>query len=333
MHKKTLATITSVGAYLPDTIFSNNDIGKIVETDDEWIVSRTGIRERRIQTDVNMATSDMIVPAILEICKKRTLNIEDIECIIVATITPDYKLPATANIVCDKLGAINAWGFDIHSACCGFLHALAVGASFIENGKYKNVIVAGADKMSSIINKEDRNTVIIFGDGAGAVLLQPANEDIGIIDILFKSEGTGKDYLQIKAGGSLNKITSESIIANEHFVKQDGRYIFKAAVKNMSGISKELMLKNSLNVKDIDWFVPHQANLRIIESVAKELQMPMEKVKINIEKYGNTTAGTIPICLWEMEKTLRKNDLLLLTAFGAGFSWGAILVKWGYDSN
>lgn len=330
MPTKINTSITSVGAYLPSYVFSNDEIEKIVDTNDDWILTRTGIKERRIQVEANNATSDMIVEAIKIILDKKEINADEIDCIIVATITPDYKLPATANIVCEKLGATNAWGFDVHSACSGFIHALSVGSGYIQSGKYKKVIIVGADKMSSIINQNDRNTVVIFGDGAGAVLLEPTFEDVGIQDFMFRSEGTGKDYLQIKAGGSLNKLTPENVLANEHYVKQDGKHIFKAAVKNMSSISKDIMEKNNVTVEDIDYFVPHQANLRIIEAVAKQLEMPMDKVKINIEKYGNTTAGTIPICLWELESQCKKNDTLLLTAFGAGFSWGSVLLKWAY---
>jgi 3-oxoacyl-[acyl-carrier-protein] synthase-3 len=325
------AIISAVGAYVPEKVFSNQEIEQLVATNDEWIVARTGIKERRILDEKDKATSDMIVPAILEICRKKNLDPQEIECVIVATITPDYKLPATANIVCEKIGAVNAWGFDINSACSGFIHALNIGASLIENGRHTKVIVVGADKMSSIINKNDRNTVVLFGDGAGAVLLEASDEPIGVMDSLFKSEGAGKEFLHIKSGGALNGLTVESVMANEHLVSQDGKNIFKAAVRNMSGISKELMKRNELEVGDIDWFVPHQANLRIIEAVAKEMDMPMERIKINIEKYGNTTAGTIPICLWELEQKLKKNDSVLLTAFGAGFSWGAVWLKWAYD--
>ncbi|MFV0345817.1 MAG: beta-ketoacyl-ACP synthase III [Bacteroidales bacterium] len=323
-------SITSVGAYLPPHIFTNKELEKLVDTSDEWILVRTGIKERRIQIEEDLATSDMIVEAVNEILEKKNLRADEIDCMIVATVTPDYKLPATANIVCEKLGAVNAWGFDINSACSGFIHALSVGHGYIQTGKYKKVIVVGADKMSSIINPKDRNTVIIFGDGAGAALLEPTYENVGIKDFAFKSEGEGLEHLLIKAGGSLNKLSPESLLAGEHYLKQEGQPIFKAAVKSMSSISKELMEQNNLTIDDIDYFVPHQANIRIIDAVAKELHMPMSKVKVNIEKYGNTTAGTIPLCLWELEQQCKKGDLLLLTAFGAGFSWGSVLLKWGY---
>lgn len=333
MIKKISAVITAMGGYVPEGILSNADLEKLVETNNEWIVSRTGIKERRILRGENQATSDMIVPAILEICAKRNLQPSEIECIIVATITPDMQMPSTASIVCDKIHATNAWGFDVNSACCGFIYALSIGASLIESHRYKNVIVVGADKMSSIINEKDRDTCILFGDGAGAALLEPSMESLGIRDSIFKGDGRGRNSLTVRDGGSLNRITVDSIKLNQHYVYQDGKTVFKAAVTSMSSVSKELMLRNDLQIKDVDWLVPHQANIRIIDAVAKEINMPKEKIKINLERFGNTTAATIPLCLWEMEKTLKKNDSIVLTAFGAGFSWGATWLKWGYTSN
>jgi 3-oxoacyl-[acyl-carrier-protein] synthase-3 len=333
MIKKISAVITAMGGYVPDGILSNADLEKMVDTNDEWIVARTGIKERRILLGEDQATSDMVVPAVLEICSKRNLKPEEIECIIVATITPDMQMPATASIVGDKIGATNAWAFDVNSACCGFIYALSIGASLIEGGRYKNVVVVGADKMSSIINEKDRNTCILFGDGAGAALLEASEEALGVMDSIFKSDGKGRNALTVRGGGSLNRITEESIKLNQHYVYQDGKTVFKAAVNGMSSVSKELMKKNDLEIKYIDWLVPHQANLRIIDAVAKEINMPKQKIKVNLQRYGNTTAATIPLCLWEMEKTLKKNDSLVLTAFGAGFSWGATWLRWGYDSN
>lgn len=330
MTSKINTSITAVGKYLPPHILSNSEIEKRVNSNDEWITVRTGIKERRILADKNKATSDMAIEAIKEILAKKEISADDIDCIIVATITPDYRIPATANIVCDKLGARNAWGFDVNSACSGFMHALSIGDGYIKNGRCKKVIVVGADKMSSIVNPNDRNTVVIFGDGAGAVLLEPTTENVGIQDFVFKSEGKGAAYLQIKAGGSRHSVVDEKIVAEDHYLQQEGRAIFKSAVTNMCLISKEILSRNNLSVESIDHFVPHQANLRIIESVARQLGMPMNKVLVNIEKYGNTTAATIPLCLWDLEKKCQKEDLVLLTAFGAGFSWGSILLKWAY---
>jgi 3-oxoacyl-[acyl-carrier-protein] synthase-3 len=324
------AAITCVGGYVPETKLTNFDLEKMVETNDEWIRTRTGISERRILREPGKASSDMAVKAIEEILRKKNLDPLDIDCIICATVTPDMIFPATANIIGDKLGAKNAFGFDLGAACSGFLFALNTGAAFVESGKYKKVIVVGVDKMSSIIDYTDRATCIIFGDGAGAVLLEPNNEGNGVMDAILKSDGSGREYLHIKAGGSLKPASVESVMAKEHYAFQDGQPVFKFAVKGMADVSAELLEKNNLTGDDIAWLVPHQANLRIIDATANRAGIPKEKVMINIHKYGNTTAATIPLCLWEWESQLKKGDNLILAAFGGGFTWGAAWVKWAY---
>ncbi len=324
------AAITCVGGYVPETKLTNFDLEKMVDTNDEWIRTRTGISERRILREPGKASSDMAVKAIEEILRKKNLDPLDIDCIICATVTPDMIFPATANIIGDKLGAKNAFGFDLGAACSGFLFALNTGAAFVETGKYKKVIVVGVDKMSSIIDYTDRATCIIFGDGAGAVLLEPNNEGNGLMDAILKSDGSGREYLHIKAGGSLKPASVESVMAKEHYAFQDGQPVFKFAVKGMADVSAELLEKNNLTGDDIAWLVPHQANLRIIDATANRAGIPKEKVMINIHKYGNTTAATIPLCLWEWESQLKKGDNLVLAAFGGGFTWGAAWVKWAY---
>jgi 3-oxoacyl-[acyl-carrier-protein] synthase-3 len=324
------AAITCVGGYVPETKLTNFDLEKMVDTNDEWIRTRTGISERRILREPGKASSDMAVKAIEEILRKKKLDPLEIDCIICATVTPDMIFPATANIIGDKLGAKNAFGFDLGAACSGFLFALNTGAAFVETGKYKKVIVVGVDKMSSIIDYTDRATCIIFGDGAGAVLLEPNQEGNGIMDAILKSDGSGREYLHIKAGGSLKPASVESVMAKEHYAFQDGQPVFKFAVKGMADVSAELLEKNNLTGDDIAWLVPHQANLRIIDATANRAGIPKEKVMINIHKYGNTTAATIPLCLWEWESQLKKGDNLILAAFGGGFTWGAAWVKWAY---
>jgi 3-oxoacyl-[acyl-carrier-protein] synthase-3 len=324
------AAITSVGGYVPETKLTNFDLEKMVDTNDEWIRTRTGISERRILREPGKASSDMAVKAIEEILRKKNLDPLEIDCIICATVTPDMIFPATANIIGDKLGAKNAFGFDLGAACSGFLFALNTGAAFVETGKYKKVIIVGVDKMSSIIDYTDRATCIIFGDGAGAVLLEPSTEGNGVMDAILKSDGSGREYLHIKAGGSLKPASVESVMAREHYAFQDGQPVFKFAVKGMADVSAELLEKNNLTGDDIAWLVPHQANLRIIDATANRAGIPKEKVMINIHKYGNTTAATIPLCLWEWESQLKKGDNLILAAFGGGFTWGAAWVKWAY---
>ena len=328
MNQKLTAVISAVSGWVPEDVLTNFDLEKIVDTNDEWIRTRTGIKERRILKGEGLATSDMAAPAVIELCKKRGINPDQIDCLIVATVTPDMVFPATANIVCNKIGATNAFGFDISAACSGFLFALTTGASFIESRRYKKVVVVGADKMSAIVDYTDRNTCVLFGDAAGAVLLEPNEEGYGILDSILKSDGSGRNYLHMKAGGSLRPASMETVANKEHFTFQEGQTVFKFAVKGMADVSAELLAKNNLTGEDIAWLVPHQANLRIIDATANRMGLSKEKVMINIERYGNTTAATIPLCLWEWEKQLKKGDNIVLAAFGGGFTWGATLVKW-----
>lgn len=325
------AAITAVGGYVPERVVTNKDLEKLVDTSDEWIQSRTGIKERRIMED-GTATSDICVEAIKQLLVKRNITAEEIDLIIVATVTPDLVFPATGNIVSDKIGAINAWSFDISAACSGFLYALETGSKFIECGKHKKVIVCGADKMSSIVNYEDRNTCIIFGDGGGAVLLEPTEDDsLGIMDSILKSDGSGREFLHQKAGGSLKPASYETIDAREHAVFQEGKTVFKFAVTNMADVSREIMDRNNLSGEDVDYLCAHQANLRIIDATAKRMELDDDKVLINIQKYGNTTAGTIPLLFSDFEKRFKKGDNIVLAAFGGGFTWGATYLKWAYN--
>ena len=329
--QKITAAITAVGGYVPDYKLTNKELETMVDTNDEWIKSRTGIEERRILKGEGLGSSDMAVPAVLELCKKRGIDPAEIDCIICATVTPDMVFPATANIIGDKIGAVNAFGFDIGAACSGFLFALTTGASFIESGRYKKVVVVGVDKMSSIIDYSDRTTCIIFGDGAGAVLLEANEEGNGVLDSILRSDGSGSKYLHMKAGGSVKPATMETVLAKEHYAYQEGQAVFKFAVKGMADVSFELMQRNNLTADDIAWLVPHQANLRIIDATASRMSLPKEKVMINIQKYGNTTAGTLPLCLWDWESQLKKGDNIILAAFGGGFTWGATWLKCAYN--
>jgi 3-oxoacyl-[acyl-carrier-protein] synthase-3 len=330
MNKKITAAITAVGGFVPEDKLTNADLEKMVDTNDEWIRTRTGIEERRILKGVGKATSDLVVPAVKQLCEKRGISPEEIDCLIVGTVTPDMVFPATANIACDKLGAINAWSFDVGAACSGFLYTLTLGATLIESGRYKKVVVCGADKMSAIIDYNDRATCIIFGDGAGAVLLEPNEEGFGVLDSILRSDGSGCQYLHMKAGGSKKPASIETVMAKEHYVYQDGQPVFKFAVKGMADVSAELLERNKLTGDDIAWLVPHQANKRIIDATATRMGLSPDKVMLNIQRYGNTTAGTLPLCLWDWEKQLKKGDNLVLSAFGGGFTWGATLVKWAY---
>ncbi|MBD0295364.1 MAG: ketoacyl-ACP synthase III, partial [Flavisolibacter sp.] len=322
--------ITAVGGYAPEDKLTNADLEKMVETNDEWIRTRTGIEERRILKGEGLATSDLAVPAVRQICEKRGISPQEIDCIICATVTPDMVFPATANIISDKLGAKNAWGFDLEAACSGFLYALTVGATLIESRRYKKVVVVGADKMSAIVDFTDRSTCILFGDAGAAVLLEPNTQGYGILDSLLRSDGSGRSYLHMKAGGSLKPASAETVANKEHFIYQDGQPVFKFAVKGMADVSAELLERNKLTGDDIAWLVPHQANKRIIDATAQRMGLSPDKVMLNIHKYGNTTAATIPLCLWEWRHELNKGDLLVLAAFGGGFTWGATLVKWEY---
>ncbi|MBK8819967.1 MAG: ketoacyl-ACP synthase III [Saprospiraceae bacterium] len=326
---KIRAVITAVGGFVPEDVLTNFDLEKMVDTTDEWITTRTGIKERRILKGEGKATSYMGVKVVEEILKKRGISPDEIDMLICATVTGDMVFPDTANTILDKVGAKNAFGYDINAACSGFLYALTTGSKFIESGTYKKVIVVGADMMSSIVNYNDRTTCIIFGDGGGGFLLEPSVEEgYGVIDSILKADGSGRAYLHMKAGGSLKPASSDSVNNMEHYVYQDGKPVFKAAVTGMVSTIKDLLERNQLSIEDIDWLVPHQANMRIINSVAEMLDFPKEKVMINIHKFGNTTAGTLPLCIWEYENRLKKGDKIILTAFGGGFTWGSTYLVW-----
>jgi 3-oxoacyl-[acyl-carrier-protein] synthase-3 len=333
MMTKITAAITAINGFVPKDLLTNKDLELLVDTTDEWITSRTGIKQRHILKGEGLGTSDMAVEAVNGLLKKRGISAEEIDLIIFATITPDMVFPSSACILADKIGAKNAFAFDLSAACSGFLFALQTGSSFIESGKYKKIIIIGGDKMSSIIDHTDRNTCIIFGDGCGAALLEPNEEGLGIIDAVLKSDGSGRHYLHQKAGGSIKPPTHATIDAKEHFVYQDGKSVFKFAVTNMADVSAQIMERNNLTADDVSWLVPHQANLRIIDATAERMGISKDKVMINIDHYGNTTNGTLPLCLWEWESKLKKGDNLVLAAFGGGFTWGAIYLKWAYDGS
>jgi len=324
------AAITAVNGYVPEYVLTNKELESIVETTDEWITSRTGIKERRILKGEGLGTSDMAVHAVNGLLKKRGITAEEIELIIFCTTTPDLPFPASANILADKIGAKNAWGYDLQAACSGFIYGVSTGAQFIESGKHKKVLVVGGDKMSSIINYEDRTTCIIFGDGCGAVLLEPNEEGFGVIDSILRSDGSGRQFLHQKAGGSARPASHETVDNKEHFVYQEGQAVFKFAVTNMADVAAEIMDRNNLTSEDVKWLVPHQANKRIIDATASRMGVGSEKVMINIQRYGNTTNGTIPLCLWEWESQLKKGDNIILAAFGGGFTWGSVYLKWAY---
>lgn len=328
---KIRAAITGVGGHMPDYILTNQELSTMVDTNDEWIMSRTGIKERRILKG-EKGTSDMAAEAVKQLLEKCNTKPEEVDLIIVATVTPDHVFPATANLVADKTGCVNAFNYDMGAACSGFIYALSTGAAFVESGRYKKVIVVGADKMSSIIDYTDRTTCIIFGDGAGAVMLEPTTEEVGVIDYVHKSDGSGVDFLRMKAGGSKYPATHESIDAREHYVYQDGKTVFKFAVTNMADYAAKIMERNNLTGDDVAWLAPHQANKRIVDATSNRMGISDDKVMMNIERYGNTTSATIPTLLWDYEKQLKKGDNIILAAFGGGFTWGAIYVKWAYDS-
>jgi len=327
---KITAAITGVQGYVPQHVLSNEDLTKIVDTSDEWITTRTGIKERRIMK--NGATSDMAAAAVKSLLKKKNIDPLEIELVVLASVTPDHLFPSTANILCDKVGMTNAWGFDLLAACSGFLFALTTASQFIENGRYKKVLVVGVDKMSSIVDYTDRTTCIIFGDGAGVVLLEPNEEGLGIQDHILRTDGSGREFLIQQGGGSVNPATIDTVEKKMHFVKQEGLQVFKFAVTKMADVSVEIMERNNLSSEDVAWLVPHQANLRIIDATANRMGVSNDKVMINIQKYGNTTAGTLPLCLWDYEKQLKKGDNIILSAFGGGFTWGSIYLKWAYNS-
>ena len=328
---KTRASITAVGSYLPSKVLNNKDLEKMVDTSDDWIFSRTGIKERRI-LDKGLGTSLMAINAVSKIIKKKNINPLDIDMVIVATITPDMHVSATAAHVASEIGAHNAFGYDLQAACSGFLYGMSVASSYIESGKYKKIILIGADKMSSIVDYSDRNTCIIFGDGAAAVLFEPNNDNLGMQDEYLRSDGVGREFLRIEGGGSILPASLETVSKKKHFLFQDGKSVFKYAVSNMANASDEIMKRNNLSNEDIDFLVPHQANKRIIDATASRMGIKESKVLMNIEKYGNTTAATIPLILSDFENKFKKGDNIIFAAFGGGFTWGASYLKWAYNT-
>ena len=331
-QKKNRAKITGVHGYVPDYVLDNSELEKIVDTTNEWIVTRTGIKERRILKGENKGTSILGVNCTKGLLEKTNTDPKDIDLIICATVTPDMLFPSTANLIADRVGATNSYGFDISAACSGFLFALTTGSQFIEAGTHKKVVVIGADKMSSIIDYDERKNCVLFGDGGGAVLLEPSKDHTGIQDYILKSDGSGGDMLCLKAGGSLRPASYETIKNKEHFIYQEGSSVFKFAVTNMADVSEDIMQKNNLSSNDIAYLVPHQANKRIIDATSNRMGIGPEKVLLNIERYGNTTAGTIPLCFWDFEKKFKKGDNIILAAFGGGFTWGSVYLKWSYNS-
>jgi 3-oxoacyl-[acyl-carrier-protein] synthase-3 len=329
--EKPNAVITGVGSYVPDYILNNEELSQMVDTTDEWIMTRIGIKERRILKEEGAGSSDLGAKAIANLLEKTKTSVDEIELVICATVTPDMHFPANANIISDKLGIKNAFSFDINAGCSGFIFALETARRYVESGQYKKVIVVGCEKMSSIVDYQDRSTCPIFGDGAAAIMLEPTTEDIGIIDSILKVDGSGRKYLNMKAGGSARPSSEETVKNREHYIFQDGKPVFKAAVSAMADVSVDIMKKNNLTADDIAWLVPHQANMRIIEATAKRMELDKKKVMINIQDFGNTTSATIPLCLSQWESQLKKGDNIILSAFGAGFTWGTIYLKWGYN--
>jgi 3-oxoacyl-[acyl-carrier-protein] synthase III len=329
--EKIRAAITGINGWVPEYRLTNHELSKMVDTSDEWIMQRVGIKERRILKGEGLGSSDMGEQAVRGLLIKTNTAPEDVDLLICSTVTPDMLFPATANIISDKCGIKNAFSFDLNAACSGFIFALQTGAAYVESGRYKKVVVVGADKMSSITDYTDRTTCPLFGDASGAVLLEPTREELGIMDYLFHTDGSGRKYLHLKAGGSVKPASHETIDSKEHYVYQEGQSVFKFAVSNMADVAVEIMERNNLKADDIAWLVPHQANLRIIDATGRRMGLDAEKVMINIQNYGNTTCATIPLCIWEYEKKLKKGDILILAAFGGGFTWGSIYLKWAYD--
>ena len=329
--EKINAVITGVGGYVPDYVLTNDEISKMVDTNDEWIMTRIGVRERRILNEEGLGTSYMARKACRQLMQKTGANPDDIDLVIVATTTADYHFPSTASILCDKLGLKNAFAFDLQAACSGFLFAIETAANYIRSGRYKKVILVGADKMSSMVDYTERATCPIFGDGASAFMMEPTTEELGVMDSLLRTDGKGLPFLHMKAGGSVCPPSYFTVDNHMHYIYQEGRTVFKYAVSNMSDSCAAIAERNGLNKDNINWVIPHQANMRIIDAVAHRLELPIEKVLINIDRYGNTSAGTLPLCIWDYEDKLKKGDNLIFTAFGAGFTWGAVYVKWGYD--
>jgi 3-oxoacyl-[acyl-carrier-protein] synthase-3 len=329
--EKIKAVITGVGGYVPDYILNNDELSQMVDTSDEWIMQRIGIKERRILKDKNKASSYMGTLAVNELLEKTGTSPEDIELLICATITPDMPVPAVCNMICDNTGLKSAFCYDLNAACSGFLYSMETARRFIESGGYKKIIVLGTDMMSSITDYTDRTTCPLFGDGAAAVLVEPTTEDLGLIDSILGVDGSGVKLLHMKAGGSLNPASHDTIDRHEHFIYQEGQAVFKVAVSQMADVSLEIMERNNITPDDLAWLVPHQANMRIIDATARRMGIRRDQVLINIERYGNTTAATIPLCLWDFEKNFKKGDKMIFTSFGAGFSWGSIYLKWAYD--
>ncbi len=328
---KIRAAITGIQGYVPDYVLTNDELATMVDTNDEWIITRTGIKTRHILKGEGKGTSDMGAEAVKGLLKKTNTNPDDIDLLICATVTPDMQFPATANIIADKSGIKNAFHFDMNAACSGQIYALTTAAMYIESGQYKKVLFVGADKMSSIVDYTDRTTCVIFGDAAGAILLEPTTEDVGIIDSIHLSDGSGRIHLHQKAGGSIKPASHETVDAREHYIYQEGQAVFRFAVSKMADVSLEMMKKHNIAPEELAWLVPHQANMRIIEATARRMGIKREQVMINIQKYGNTTSATIPLCLWEWEDQLKKGDNIILAAFGGGFTWGSIYLKWAYD--
>ena len=329
--KKNNAVITGIGAYVPEYVLTNDELSTIVDTSDEWIMTRVGIKERRILKGEGKGASDMGAEAVKNLLEKTDTKPEEVDLLICATVTPDHPFPGTSAIICDKVGIKNIPSFDMNAACSGFLYTLEVATKFIQSGSYKKVVVVGAEKMSAITDYTDRTTCVLFGDASAAVMLEPTEEEIGVMDSILRSDGTGRHHLYMKAGGSVYPSSHETVDNKEHFVYQEGQAVFKHAVSNMADVAVEIMEKNNLNSEDVAWLVPHQANLRIIDATARRMGVEKDKVMINIERYGNTTSATIPLCLWEWENQLKKGDNIILAAFGAGFTWGSVYLKWGYD--
>lgn len=330
---KLRATITGVGGYVPEYRLTNEALSQMVDTTDEWIMTRIGIKERRILKEKGKGASDLGAEAVRELLRKTHTDPDEIDLLICPTVTPDMQFPATANVISDKAGIKNAFSFDLNAGCSGFLYALSTASKFIESGKYKKVVVVGAEKMSSIVDYQDRSTCPIFGDGSGAILMEPTAQAHGVIDEILQTDGSGSKHLHQKAGGSVKPASHETVDAREHFIYQEGQQVFKAAVANMADVSVEIMQRNNIAPEDLNWLVPHQANMRIIEATARRMGIKRAQVMINIQRYGNTTAATLPLCLWEWEEKLRKGDKLIFATFGAGFTWGSIYLKWGYDGN
>lgn len=330
---KITAAITAVGGYVPEYVLTNEILTTMVDTNDEWITSRTGIKERRLLKDKDKGTSFLAIQAAQNLIEKNNIDPAEIDMVIMATATPDMPVAATGVYVATQIGAVNAFSYDLVAACSSFLFGMSTAAKYIESGRYKKVLLIGADKMSSIIDYTDRTTCIIFGDGGGALLFEPNTEGLGVQDEILRSDGIGRQSLKIDAGGSILPASAETVVNKQHYVFQDGKTVFKFAVSNMADVSEKIMVRNNLTGDDVNWLVPHQANKRIIDATSRRMNLPEEQVMMNIHRYGNTTSGTLPLCIWDYEKQLKKGDNLIFASFGGGFTWGSVYVKWAYDTN